>query len=106
MREPRASISAASGRKDVKPVEVGSSGDGAGVFIASPLGSLHAASGGIVARAENHAINAGTILREQANTQAASGNPGVEAKSSFHLNLIPEWRFPRGDICSGGDPGW
>ena len=106
--EVRVSISATSGRKEVKPVEVGSSDDVERVLIASPLGNLHPAAGSVVTKTDHHAINAGTILLEQADTQAVLRNTGIEGKGSFHLNFVHEGRFPRSGIGSGvtsaGDP--
>jgi hypothetical protein len=89
----RLPISAKNGQKDVKPVEFGSSDDGAGVDIVFPLDYLHAALGSVVVKAENHAINAGTSLLEQANTKAARRNTSVEADGCFHLNSVPEGKY-------------
>jgi hypothetical protein len=106
--EQSISISAPGGQKDVKPVAVGWSDDEAGVVIVSPPDNLRPASGSISAKADNHAIVAGTILLEQADTQAALGNRGIAARGSFRLNLRFRGRFPGGGICSAvisaGDP--
>ena len=66
------------------------------VVIASPLGNLHPAAGSGVTKTDHHAINAGTIVLEQADTQAVLRNTGIEGKGSFHVNLVHEGRFPRG----------
>jgi hypothetical protein len=101
------SISAANGRKNVKPVEAGSSDDEAGVDIVFPPDYLHAASGPVVAKAGRHAPAAMPLMpapacSSQANTQAALRNHGIEAKGSFHLNRVPEGRYLPG-LTSAGD---
>jgi hypothetical protein len=89
----RLPISANNGQKGVKPVEFGSSDDGTGVDIVFPLDYLRAALGSVVVKAENHAINAGIRLLEQANTKAARRNTSVEEDGCFHLNSVPERKY-------------
>ncbi|MGO9337444.1 MAG: hypothetical protein ACLPY1_08055 [Terracidiphilus sp.] len=97
--------------KDVKPVEVGRGDDVEGVDVIFPLDNLHAVSGSVVAKADNHPIDAGTIVLQDADTKATVRSTMVEQDGSFHLNYVPEGQYllhvsGAGDTDSaGGDSG-
>lgn len=88
--------------KDVKPIEVGTGDDVEGVDVVFPLDNLHAVSGSVVAKADNHAIDAGTIMLEETDTKAAMRTTTVEQDGSFHLNYVPDGQYVL-KVTSAGD---
>jgi hypothetical protein len=95
--------------KDVKPIEVGTGDDVEGIDVIFPLDNLHAVSGSVVAKADNHPIDSGTIQLEDADTKATLRSTMVEQDGSFHLNYVPEGQYVvhisgAGDTDSAGSP--
>jgi hypothetical protein len=88
--------------KDVKPIEVGTGDDVEGVDVVFPLENLHAVSGSVVAKADNHAIDAGTVMLEETDTKAAMRTTTIEQDGSFHLNYVPEGQYVL-KVTSAGD---
>ena len=97
--------------KDVKPIEVGAGDDVEGIDVIFPLDNLHSVAGSVVAKADNHPVDAGTVLLEDADTKNTMRTAMVEQDSSFHLNYVPEGQYVlhvsgAGDTDSaGGDSG-
>ncbi len=79
--------------KDVKPIEVGAGDDVEGVDVTFPLDNLHAISGSVVAKADNHPVDAGTVVLQDADTKATVRTTMVEQDGSFHLNYVPEGQY-------------
>jgi hypothetical protein len=79
--------------KDIKPVEVGTGDDIEGIDVVFPLDNLHAVSGSVVAKADNHPVDAGTVVLQDADTKSALRTTMVEQDGSFHLNYVPEGQY-------------
>jgi hypothetical protein len=79
--------------KDIKPVEVGTGDEVDGVDVIFPLDNLHAVSGSVVAKADSHPVDAGTIQLQDAETKATLRTTMVEQDGSFHLNYVPEGQY-------------
>lgn len=97
--------------KDIKPIEVGTGDDVEGVDVTFPLDNLHAVSGSVLAKADNHPVDAGSVQLQDADTKATLRTTMVEQDGSFHLNYVPEGQYVlhvsgAGDTDSaGGDSG-
>jgi hypothetical protein len=79
--------------KDIKPIEVGTGDDVDGVDVIFPLDNLHAVSGSVVAKSDNHAVDAGSIVLEDADGKTALRTASIEADGTFHLNYVPEGQY-------------
>jgi hypothetical protein len=79
--------------KDIKPVEVGAGDDVEGIDVVFPLDNLHAVAGSVMAKADNHPVDAGTVLLEDADTKNTVRTAMVEQDGSFHLNYVPEGQY-------------
>jgi len=79
--------------KDVKPIEVGAGDDVDGIDVIFPLDNLHAVVGSVVAKADNHPVDAGTVVLEDADTKNTVRTAMVEQDGSFHLNYVPEGQY-------------
>lgn len=79
--------------KDIKPIEVGVGEDVEGIDIIFPLDDLHAVSGSVVAKADNHAVDSGTILLEDSDTKATLRTAMIEQDGTFHFNYVPEGHY-------------
>jgi hypothetical protein len=78
---------------EVKPVEVGQGQDIDGVDIIFPLNNLHAVSGSVVAKSDNHAVDSGTIELEDSETKAKLRTTMIEQDGGLHLNYIPDGQY-------------
>jgi hypothetical protein len=79
--------------KDIKPVEVGTGDEVDGVDVIFPLDNLHAVAGSVVAKADNHPVDFGTILLQDADTKATLRTTNVEQDGVFHFNYVPEGQY-------------
>jgi hypothetical protein len=79
--------------KDVKPVEVGSGDEVDGIEIIFPLSGLHAIAGTVVAKSDNHPVNAGAISLLDAETKAVVRTAMLDREGSFRLNYVPEGQY-------------
>jgi hypothetical protein len=79
--------------KDIKPITVGPGEDVEGVDVVFPLDNLHSVSGSVVAKADNHPVDAGTVQLEDSDTKAAMRSAMVEQDGSFHFNYVPEGMY-------------
>ena len=79
--------------KDIKPIEVGAGEDVEGIDVIFPLDNLHAVSGSVVAKADNHAVDSGTILLQDSDTKATLRTAMLESDGTFHFNYIPEGQY-------------
>jgi hypothetical protein len=79
--------------KDVKPIEVGVGDDVEGIDVVFPLDNLHSVAGSVVAKADNHPVDAGTVQLQDADTKNTVRTTMVEQDGSFHLNYVPEGQY-------------
>jgi hypothetical protein len=79
--------------KDIKPIEVGTGDDVEGIDVVFPIDNLHTVSGSVVAKADNHPVDSGTILLQDPDTKAALRTVMIEQDGSFHLNYVPEGQY-------------
>jgi hypothetical protein len=79
--------------KDIKPIKVGTGEDVEGIDVVFPLDNLHAVSGSVVAKTDNHAVDSGTILLEDSDTKATLRTVMVEPDGTFHFNYVPEGQY-------------
>jgi hypothetical protein len=79
--------------KDLKPVEVGPGQAIDGIDIVFPLDNLHAVSGTVVAKTDNHLIDSGTITLEDSDTKATLRTTMLQQDGSFQLNYAPEGQY-------------
>jgi hypothetical protein len=79
--------------KDLKPVEVGSGVDMDGVDVVFPISGLHTISGSVVAKADNHPVDSGTIALTDAETKATLRTATIEQDGSFHLNYVLDGQY-------------
>jgi hypothetical protein len=79
--------------KDVKPVEIGVGDEVDGIDIVFPISDLHTISGSVVAKADNHAIDAGTVALIDPDTKASLRSAMIERDGSFHMNYVPSGQY-------------
>jgi hypothetical protein len=79
--------------KDIKPIEVGAGDHVDGIEVVFPISGLHTISGSVVAKADNHAINKGTILLLDAETKSTVRMAMLGGDGGFHLNYVPDGQY-------------
>jgi hypothetical protein len=79
--------------KDLKPVEVGSGEDLDSVDVVFPISGLHSIAGSVVAKADNHPVDSGTVALEDAETKATLRTAMLEQDGSFHLNYVVDGQY-------------
>jgi hypothetical protein len=79
--------------KDIKPVEVGSGDEVDGIEVIFPLSGLHAIAGTVVAKFDNHPVNAGAIALLDSETKAVVRTAMLDREGGFRLNYIPEGSY-------------
>jgi len=79
--------------KDIKPIEVGAGEDVEGIDVIFPLDNLHSVAGSVVAKADNHPVDAGTVQLQDSDTKATLRSAMVEQDGSFHFNYVPEGAY-------------
>lgn len=79
--------------KDIKPVEVGDGEQHDGIQVIFPIHGLHAISGSVVAKSDNHAVNMGSIELQVPDTKTAVRTAMIAEDGSFRLNYVPEGSY-------------
>lgn len=79
--------------KDIKPIEVGDGEQHAGVEVTFPINGLHAISGSVVAKSDNHAVNAGTVELQDPGTKATIRMTMIGEDGTFRFNYVPEGSY-------------
>jgi hypothetical protein len=79
--------------KDVKPVELGTGADVDGIDIVFPISGLHSVSGSVVAKSDNHPVDAGTVELDDAETKTMLRTAMIEQDGGFHLNYVPDGQY-------------
>jgi hypothetical protein len=79
--------------KDVKPIEVGPGEEIDGIDVVFPIDNLHVVSGNVVAKADGHAVDSGTIELDDSDTKAALRTSMIQQDGSFQLNYVPEGQY-------------
>ncbi len=79
--------------KDVKAVEVGSGDEVDGIEILFPLAGLHAIAGTVVAKSDNHPVNAGTVSLLDSETNSVVRAVMLDHEGNFRLNYVPEGQY-------------
>jgi hypothetical protein len=87
---------------DVKPVEVKVGAERADLEIVFPVSGLHSVSGTVVALADGHAVNTGSVELEDAGTKIALRTTMIGKDGSFHFNYVPDGGY-RVDVTSAMD---
>lgn len=79
--------------KDVKPLEVGRGESVDGVELTFPLSDLHKVSGTVVAKADGHAVNAGTISLLDPDTKAPMRTALIGRDGTFQFNYVADGQY-------------
>jgi hypothetical protein len=79
--------------KDLKPIELGTGQDLDGIDIVFPISGLHAISGTVVAKSDNHPVDAGSVELKDPETKAMVRMTMIEQDGSFHLNYVPDGQY-------------
>lgn len=87
---------------DVKPVEVKVGAERTDLEIVFPVSGLHSVSGIVVALADGHAVNTGSVELEDAGTKIALRTTMIGKDGSFHFNYVPDGSY-RVDVTSAMD---
>lgn len=80
-------------QKDIKPIELGDGEQRDGIEVTFPINGLHAISGSVVAKADNHAVNAGTVELDDPDTKSLVRTAMIGEDGSFHLAYVPEGSY-------------
>lgn len=80
-------------KKDVKPVEVGPGEEVDGVDIIFPIDNLHAIAGSVVAKFDQHLVDAGWVSLEDADTKEQIRGTAIEQDGSFRLNYVLDGQY-------------
>jgi hypothetical protein len=76
--------------KEIKPIEVGEGKDVDGIDLVFPVDNLRVVSGRVTAKTDNHAVNAGWVNLNDAETKAMLRHTKIEEDGSFKFNYVPE----------------
>jgi hypothetical protein len=79
--------------KDIKPIEVGPGEEVDGVDVIFPIDDLHTIAGTVVAKFDQHPVNAGWIALEDAGTKEHIRGTAIDQDGSFHLNYIVDGQY-------------
>jgi hypothetical protein len=79
--------------KEIKAIEVKGAEQREDVEVVFPLNGLHNISGSVVAKLDNHAVNAGSIQLEDPDTKLPLREAMVEQDGTFRLNYVPEGTY-------------
>jgi hypothetical protein len=79
--------------RDIRPIEVGDGEQHAGVEVTFPINGLHAISGSVTAKSDNHAVNAGTVELQDPGTKATIRMTMIGEDGTFHFNYVPEGSY-------------
>jgi hypothetical protein len=79
--------------KDIKPIELSDGQDIDGIDVVFPINGLHSISGSVVAKADNHAVNAGTLELDDSDTKAAMRTATINQDGTFRINYVPNGMY-------------
>jgi len=79
--------------KDVKPIELKTGEQRDDVEVIFPLSGLHAISGSVVAKSDNHAVNAGMVELEDPDTKAQVRMAMIGQDGAFRFNYVPDGTY-------------
>ncbi len=79
--------------KDIRPIELGDADQRDGVEVVFPVNGLHAISGSVVARSDNHAVNAGSIGLEYSDSKEVARTAMVGEDGTFRLSYVPDGTY-------------
>ncbi|MGA2217716.1 MAG: carboxypeptidase-like regulatory domain-containing protein [Terracidiphilus sp.] len=80
-------------QKDIKPVEIGTGDEVDGIDIVFPIDNLHTLAGTVVAKLDQHPVNAGWVSLEEADSKEQVRGAAVEPDGSFRLNYILDGQY-------------
>lgn len=80
-------------KKDVKSIEVGPGEEVDGVDVIFPIDNLHTIAGTVVAKSDQHPVNAGWASLEDVDTKEQVRGTTIEQDGSFHLNYILDGQY-------------
>jgi hypothetical protein len=80
-------------QKDLKPLEVGSGETIDGVDITFPLTDLHKITGTVVAKADGHAVNFGTVSLLDPDTKDSMRMALIGRDGAFQFNYVPDGAY-------------
>jgi hypothetical protein len=75
--------------KDVKPIELKTGEQRDDVEVIFPLSGLHTISGSVVAKYDNHTVNAGIVEMEDPDTKAQVRMATIGQDGTFRFNYVP-----------------
>jgi hypothetical protein len=79
--------------KDIKPVEVGPGEEIDGVDVIFPIDNLRTIAGTVVAKSDQHPVNAGWASLEDADTKEQVRGTTIDQDGSFHLNYVLDGQY-------------
>jgi hypothetical protein len=80
--------------KDIKPIELKAGENDEGVDLTFPINGLHVISGTVVAKADGHAVNAGTVELEDAADKTQKLRTAMVGKDgTFQFNYVPDGSY-------------
>ena len=74
--------------KEVKPIEVSEGENQDGIDLVFPVDDLHLIAGSVLAKADGHAVDAGTISLTDPETKDVLRTAMIEQDGSFRLNYL------------------
>lgn len=80
-------------QKDVKPVEVGSGASVDGVELTFPLSDLHKITGTVVAKADGHPVNSGSVSLLDPDTKTSMRMALIGRDGTFQFNYVPDGQY-------------
>jgi hypothetical protein len=79
--------------KDIKPVEVGPGEEVDGIDVVFPIDNLHTIAGTVVAKSDQHPVNAGWIALEEADTKTRTRGTSIDQDGSFRINYVLDGQY-------------
>lgn len=79
--------------KDVKPIDVGPGDSVDGVELTFPIGDLHKINGTVVAKADGHAVNFGTVSLLDPDSKTQMRTALIGRDGTFHFNYVPDGQY-------------
>ena len=79
--------------KDVKPIELTAGAQRDDVEVIFPLNGLHTVSGSVVAKSDNHSLNAGIVELEDPDTKAQVRMAVIGQDGTFQFNYLPDGTY-------------
>lgn len=80
-------------QKDIKPVEIGVGDEVDDIDIVFPIDNLHTVAGTVVAKFDQHPVNAGWVTLVETDTKEQVRGAAIEADGGFHLNYVLEGQY-------------